>query len=387
MEEVTVKRTYSLGVLLLCLVVSFSAAYGQGNCTIKTIAGTYAFNFTGSSTIVTGAAPDGFHWNALYAPIAGVGVYTVKPDGKADGYYWLVAGAMNLGPNPLDPTPFHATVSVNPDCTGAMTYSFGDYPMSEQLLVLDNGNEIRSVALQTAVPTSTWITTSRRVGGACTQNKVAGSYLFSCKSLNALDPANTLAGATLIRMNIARDGSSTGSFTLKIGPIVVQDAPFSGAIKVNDDCTAGGTMIIPGVGQNTARGVFFNEGKEGYWLPLTGTPQPYAYCDIKQIVNQASTVETTPPSPPPAGAPKADAGVNFTTVQGQVTLDGTKSTGTGLKFSWTVIGKTASMGNANTATPIVQFVGGYGEYVFELTVTDSTGATSTARVTAFYLGR
>jgi len=97
--------------------------------------------------------------------------------------------------------------------------------------------------------------------------------------------------------------------------------------------------------------------------------------------------KTTPPPTPPAGGPKADAGVNFTTVQRQVTLDGTKSTGTGLKFSWTVIGKTASMGNANTATPIVQFVGGYGEYVFELTVTDSTGATSTARVTAFYLGR
>jgi len=389
MEEITVKRTYSFGVLLLCLVVSFSAAYGQGNCTIKTIAGTYAFNFTGSSTIVTGDAPDGFHWNSSHAPIAGVGVYTVKPDGTADGSYWLVAGAMNLG-DPLVPTPFHATISINPDCTGLMNYYYKSYPMSEKFMVLDNGNEIRSMAVQTAVPTSTWNTTARRVGGACTQNKVVGSYLFACKSIFALDAANIFAGTSLMRMNISRDGSSLGTFTAKFGPVNVPDTQVSATFKVNDDCTAEGTLNF-GVGQSVAKGVFFNEGKEGYWLPLVlnpgAVPQPYGYCDIKQIANQASPSETTPPSPPPAGAPKADAGVNFTTVQRQETLDGTKSTGTGLKFSWTVIGKTASMGNANTATPIVQFVGGYGEYVFELTVTDSTGATSTARVTAFYLGR
>ena len=62
------RPTYSFGVLLLCLVVSLSAAYGQGNCTIKTIVESYAFNFAGSSTIVTGKDVDGVHWDALYAP-------------------------------------------------------------------------------------------------------------------------------------------------------------------------------------------------------------------------------------------------------------------------------------------------------------------------------
>jgi hypothetical protein len=281
------KRTFSFGVLLLCLVFSLPAVYGQGTCTIKTIVGTYAFNFTGSSTIVTGVA-DGFHWNALHAPIAGVGVYTVKPDGKADGSYWLVAGAMNLG-DPLVPTPFHATISINPDCTGLMNYSFGSYPMSETLMVLDNGNEIRSMAVQTAVPTSTWNTTSRRVGGACTQNKVVGSYLFACKSIFALDASDVFAGTSLIRMNISRDGSSLGTFTAKFGPVNVPDTQVSGTFKVNDDCTAEGTLNF-GVGQSVAKGVFFNEGKEGYWLPLVvnpgAVPQPYGYCDIKQISNR-----------------------------------------------------------------------------------------------------
>lgn len=96
--------------------------------------------------------------------------------------------------------------------------------------------------------------------------------------------------------------------------------------------------------------------------------------------------KATPPPPPSATGPKADAGVNFTTALRQATLDGTKSTGTGLSYSWSIAGKTAVINNANTATPIVQFVQGFGEYVFELKVTDSTGATSTARVIAFYLG-
>ena len=288
------QRMFSFGALPLCLVFSLSSANGQGNCTINTIVGTYAFQFTGSSAIVNGAAPDGFHWNALYAPIAGVGIFTVqgsfpKPGGTADGSYWLVAGAMDLGHSPLDPTPFHATIAVNRDCTGVMNYSFGPYAMSEQMVILDNGNEIRSIAAQTAVATSNWITTSRRIGGACTPNKVVGSYLFSCKSLFPVDPSHIFAGASLIVLNIGGTGTSTGTFMGKFGTEIVPPVPVSSVFKLNADCTAEGTLDF-GIGQNVAKGVFFNEGKEGYWLPLVNNPgaipQPYGYCDIKQIANR-----------------------------------------------------------------------------------------------------
>jgi hypothetical protein len=288
-------RKFSFGLLFLCLVLGVSAVYGQGNCTIQTIAGTHAFNFNGSSTIITGAAPnpqDQLHWTALYAPISGAGVFTVKPSfphggGTADGSYWMIAGRMDLGHDPLQPTPFHATISVNPDCSGMMDYSFGPYALSEQLLILDNGNEIRSIAVKTAVETSTWLTTARRVGGACNQAKIAGSsYVFACRSLTMLDPTTTMGAATLIRMNVARDGSTSGTFTIKIGPVVVPDSPFTGALKLNDDCTAEGSMVVPGIGTSLARGVFFNEGKEGYWIPLSGTGQPWDYCEIKQIANR-----------------------------------------------------------------------------------------------------
>ena len=283
-------RRFSFGTLLLCLVLSFSAAYGQGNCQIRTITGTYAFNFTGSSTIVTGAAPDQFHWNALYAPIAGVGVFTVtssfpRGGGTADGFYWMIAGAMNSG---LTPIPFHATISVKPDCTGVMNYTFGSAPMSEYMLVLDNGNEIRSVATQTAMPTGTWITTARRVGGACTQNKVTGSYLYACKSIIPLDPDNTFAVAFLMPVNISSDGKFTGTFTGKAGPAPLIETPVNGTVKVNADCTAEVALNFQG-SQSVARAVFLNEGKEAYLVPLVnnpGGPQIYGYCDIMQIANR-----------------------------------------------------------------------------------------------------
>jgi len=286
-------RTCSFGVIFLCLVTGISVAYGQGNCSLKTIAGSYAFNFLGSSTLVAGQAADHYHWNALYAPIVGVGIMTIKPDGNATGTFWMDSGTFTTG---LTAVTLPATFSVNPDCTGVLQYP-GAAPgeiVQERLLILDNGNEIRSIlaSAETYTPTNTWISTFRRIGGACTQNKMAGSYLFSCRSIFPTPPPSpfiSVAGAALIRMDISRDGSSTGTFMGKFGPEVVPPIPVTGLFKVNADCTAEGTLNF-GIGVNSARGVIFNEGKEGYWLPLVNdpgaVPQPYGYCDIRQITNR-----------------------------------------------------------------------------------------------------
>jgi hypothetical protein len=293
LEKITMQRTYTLGALLLCLAVSLSVAYGQGNCSINTITGSYAFNTAGSSTIISGVAPDTIHFNAKYAPIVDVGVFTVRSSfpraGAAlDGYYWLIAGANTPG---LTQNPWHATITVNPDCTGTLTYPGPFGTMQEEMLILDNGNEIRSI-LQTspaAFPTPTWIMTARRLNGACNQKQITGSYLFSCKSVFTLDATTTVGGNSLIRMTIASDGKVSAVFTGKFGPQIVPDTTIPGMLTLNGDCTAAGTLDF-GTFQSVARGVFFNEGKEGYWLPLVvdpgGIPQPYGYCEITQIANR-----------------------------------------------------------------------------------------------------
>jgi hypothetical protein len=89
-------------------------------------------------------------------------------------------------------------------------------------------------------------------------------------------------------------------------------------------------------------------------------------------------------------APVANAGANSSTVSLQIQLDGSASTdpeGGPLTYAWRSVGKSASIGNANTARPTVQFGEGFGEYTFELTVTDEQGASATARVVIFYAGR
>jgi len=202
---------------------------------------------------------------------------------------WMIAGTLNLG---LDPAPWQATLTVNDDCTGVIEYYFGPYLLSERFVVLDNGREIRSVVMQTGVPTGTWLSTFRRIGGSCGQNKVHGFYLFECKTLHQFPvaPPNIFAGAFLMRWVISPGGDYTGTLFGKVGP-VPGEFPVAGNITVHNDCTAEGTLtspVMPGV--NHGRGVFFDEGKRAYFLPLVNnpgepgeTPQLYGYCEITRI--------------------------------------------------------------------------------------------------------
>jgi hypothetical protein len=75
----------------------------------------------------------------------------------------------------------------------------------------------------------------------------------------------------------------------------------------------------------------------------------------------------------------------------QVQLDGTKSTsvdGSALRYAWTLAqgSPSAAILGGNTATPTVQLGGGRGTYTFQLTVTDSTGATAMDTIVVNYQG-
>jgi len=258
---------------------------------MQNIVGTYAFMSTGSSTIVTGAAPIPPHWSALYAPISIVGKFTVYPNGTAKGLYWAIVGTVNFGLTGID---LDATITLNDDCTGTIQYPAGPNQtvQKEDFFVLDNGREIRSVAVQTNVPTGTWVTTAHRINGSCGQHKVHGLYLFDCNSeLLALPvpPPNIFAGAFLIRMLVSPGGEYTGTMIGKVGPINTEPGlPVSGNLTVHDDCTAEGTLASPAQPSiNLAKGVFFDEGRQGYWLPLVNkfpddstSSQLYSYCSI-----------------------------------------------------------------------------------------------------------
>ncbi len=73
-----------------------------------------------------------------------------------------------------------------------------------------------------------------------------------------------------------------------------------------------------------------------------------------------------------------------------VTLDASGSSdpgGLAITYIWSNPTNNASISGANTATPTVQLVGGKGQYVFAVTVTNSKGASAVGTVTFNYVGQ
>jgi hypothetical protein len=82
---------------------------------------------------------------------------------------------------------------------------------------------------------------------------------------------------------------------------------------------------------------------------------------------------------------------NATVLAREIQLDGSKSTssdGKPLTYGWTIPqgSGSAAIINGDTATPTVQFGQGRGQYTFLLTVTDSTGTSSTDVATVTFAG-
>ncbi len=88
-------------------------------------------------------------------------------------------------------------------------------------------------------------------------------------------------------------------------------------------------------------------------------------------------------------APVANAGPDQVTMVQNIALNGSGSydpDGDPITYSWRVLGNGhADIYGANTATPSVLLASGYGAYTFELTVTDSKQASSTATVRVNYI--
>jgi hypothetical protein len=100
-------------------------------------------------------------------------------------------------------------------------------------------------------------------------------------------------------------------------------------------------------------------------------------------------VQVTVRRPTPTGGPLANAGPDQVTTSREVRLDGTRSfhpEGLVIGYSWRAVGRQPELIlGGDTATPTVRFAPlHFGEYVFELTVTDSQGRFSKATTKVFF---
>lgn len=277
---------FAAAAVLVCLSIAAPAAKAQETCSLKTMAGTYAFQEKGMSAIVDlTSAPAPTHWAAALAPFATVGEVTFGPDGKGKVYYWI-----QLGSHTASPDPIVADVTVtemNADCTGKFTYPspFGG-TIVERFIVFNNGREARSIRIVPGNPV-TWVNFTHRIRSAgepvnfCGPQSLKGHYVITTQNIVqdvvSPDPNKAYADTTLFDIDVSMSGEYTGKLYEALGPYPLE-ASVTGTLTVNRDCTFSGPMTITAEGFPPTtlqiRGVIFNQGKEFYSLGF-GAPLEY----------------------------------------------------------------------------------------------------------------
>lgn len=162
-------------------------------------------------------------------------------------------------------------------------------------------------------------------------------------------------------------------------------SPAPGTPVVLSWATQGATEVfIDGIGSVTTSGqVTVN--------PTADTVYTLRAIGRRNTLTATAQVTVRQPLPGGGGGPIADAGPNQVTLNREIQLDGTKSVspeGLVIGYSWRAIGRQPDLLlGADTATPTVRFVQyAFGEYVFELTVTDARGRFSKAQTKVFFAG-
>ena len=259
-----------LGVLVVLFVIVAPVAHAQPPCSIQTVTGTYAVQTTGWSA--SGSVNDLLGYGPVYDLVGGsavlVGQATIAANGTYKGTYWGVYVAA-----PIPTTEFTGQISINPDCTGESS----DLGGIDELVVLDNGKEIRAIT-KTAFGTiiSTWyrMTPANGQGPSCGQQTFSGTYMERCEgySLVAGDPPG-VATSNVLMVYSARNGSLTGTYKGKVFgfPEQWRESGLSATYTVNPDCSIEKVyafgFLPPGLTVK-AHGVLFDEGKQGVGLPM-----------------------------------------------------------------------------------------------------------------------
>ena len=114
-----------------------------------------------------------------------------------------------------------------------------------------------------------------------------------------------------------------------------------------------------------------------FTLTAFGANQLTTTCQVQVKVTGAST-----------RVPIANPGANFETLYREIVLDAGQSTdpdGLALAYRWRIVDKTAAILNPTSQRTTVQLGEQFGQYTFELTVTNSKGISATSRIVVSFV--
>lgn len=231
------------------------------------------------------------------------------------------------------------------------------------------------------------------------------AHYVTFSGLSSLGPVH---GAYLVEYDflaLAPDPACPAG-TLKL-PIIVSSSiratQQGGQVFLQDDTASALFCLNPDVGSFTMslKGAFI--GGMGEFAGATGTYEyqgsgqvllsdskmlPFGGFVLKTVGKLNVPAEEVPP--PASESPVAVITPDQqTVVVREIQLDGSQSfdpAGDPITYSWEVTGRPAALMHADTATPIVQFGSGRGDYTFELTVTNNKGLSSKKTTTVVYVG-
>jgi hypothetical protein len=177
---------------------------------------------------------------AVPVPFAALGIGPIDHQGR-----YTVHATISIGGQVQD-VDFAGSIQVNSDCTASDTYTSGSAQGADRLVILDNGNEIRSMPTVFPLGPAAGMFYFRRVSRGnpqCGSGMVRGAYVASREGTLVMPipgqaqpvptPFSAIATAT-----VQWDGTGTAASTASLGGTIVNFEFNKASIQVNPDCTA-----------------------------------------------------------------------------------------------------------------------------------------------------
>jgi hypothetical protein len=227
------QRHHTLALVAASLLPLCGTTYAQ--CSTAMVRGSWGYQIRGTAMMTLPGSSD-----PAPVPLAGVGIAKIDWQGRYTIHATISAGGY------IQEVDFSGSVQVNPDCTATDAYTSGTAQGVDRLVILDNGNEMRSMPTKFPLGPVAATAVFRRISWAeaqCTSNMVRGVYggsregtvLMPMPGQTQLVPAPFSAVHTA---TLGAGGIGTAASVASMGGTVIEFQMPKISVQVNPDCTA-----------------------------------------------------------------------------------------------------------------------------------------------------